>query len=121
MSRASRLGATLVVLVVCAACDRAEPDASFRNLTDPFDGLHADCWPFLGAAPFTTPWFTRSLEEIPGGATLEIEVFDSDASTVTQQLDSTQGLSVTVGDTDDPVRVTVQGPTEGPARAVCSN
>jgi hypothetical protein len=115
-------GAMLLALLLCSACDRAEPDGAFRELTEPFTKLSAECWPFQGESPFTTPWLASSVELGTSSATLTVEVFGSSTDQVTSELaelaepaDST----VTPPEGHGPVRATITAPALDAARVTC--
>jgi hypothetical protein len=98
-------GAMLLALLLCSACDRAEPDGAFRELTEPFTKLSAECWPFQGESPFTTPWLASSVELGTSSATLTVE----------EPADST----VTPPEGHGPVRATITAPALDAARVTC--
>ncbi|HSV39666.1 MAG TPA: hypothetical protein VLI04_12995 [Nocardioidaceae bacterium] len=107
MILARRIGATWLILLACCACDRAEPDAAFRDLTEPFREMAAHCWPFAGEPPFTTPWFADGFTVAAPNASLDVEIFEATAEQVTTQLAAFPEAIATPADGDGPVRVTI--------------
>jgi len=112
------LTTTLLVLVACTACDRGEPDASFRELTTPFLHLTADCWPFKGSAPFTTPWFAGTVVVRASETTLTADVFEAtDAEAA--RLGALPGTVVSPPAGDGPLHVTITAPGDRAALTGC--